>query len=61
MEKSYRLDVFINSMDRLQNESLKNMMQEAIKESISDLLQVVQVKYRLLYSGYCLKSRNLYK
>lgn len=61
MEKSYRLDVFINSMDRLQNESLKNMMQEAIKESISDLLQVVEVKYRLLYSVYCLKSRNLYK
>lgn len=49
MEKRYRLDVFINSMDRLQNESLKNMMQEALKESISDKLQVIEVKNRLLY------------
>lgn len=35
-----RLEFFSTSMEQLQNESLKNMMQEVVMENINDILQV---------------------
>lgn len=41
MKPRGRLEFFSKYMEQLQNESLRNMMQEVVMENINDMLQVM--------------------